>query len=249
MDSKKTYDVMTGAEFNTHMANTKMYKLLNSDLIHNGYKYEPNALNDLTKLGEQFDPDPDCKPNGLYFCAESEIIRFLGCVGPIKKVVLVEIPLDAQVSVGPDKFKTDKLIIGEPTTFDEFFSDEYITNMPDDYLMRCFWGYRPIWEIAKRRYLLAPDKTESKYKLQLLYIAVQQQDVTFLDLIRSDIQKMLTDPQIDKDLINLLKDAPWQSDSVIEWFSTHFPQHTSLINSLKRKDKRHSKFSFGGNSK
>lgn len=240
---------MTGAEFNTKMSNIKMCKLLNGDLKHYSYTYEPNTLNGLDKTGEKFDPDPDCKPGGLYFCAESEIIRFLGCVGPIKKVVLVEIPLDAQISVGSDKFKTDKLIIGQPTTFDEFFSDEYITNMPVDYLMRCVWGYRPIWGIAKRRYLLAPDKTDTKYKLQLLHTAVQQQDITFLDLIRSDIQKMLIDPQIDKDLIHLLKDAPWQSESVIKWFSTHFPQHTALINSLKRKDIRHKKFPFGDKSK
>jgi len=235
---------MTGAQFNAQMAkaNTKMYKILNGNLINCGYKYELNALNSLDKTGETFNPDPNCKPGGLYFCAESEILKFLCCVGPTKKIAQVEIPPDAQVSVGENKFKTDKLILGQPIMVDEFFSDEYVSNMPADYLMRCFWGYRPTWEIAKRLYLLAPDKTESKYKIQLLYTAIRNDDVTFLDLIRSDVQKMLADSQIERDLFEILRDSPGQSESVIEWFSTHFPQHDALIYALMRKDDRYVNF-------
>jgi len=239
MDSKKPYDTMTGAEFNVQMAGIQMYKVLNYDLVHHDYKYVPGALNQLNSFREQFDPDPDCKPGGLYFCAESDILRWVNCVTliPAPLIVRVEIPDDARISIGEYKFKTDKLILGQPVTFDKFFSDEYISNMGVDYFNADCWRKRIVWQIMKKQYLLNPIKFDdvSHHKTKLMIYAVQNADIEFLDLMlgNRDIQKIMAHRPYDNIVLNLLGSTLPPLDSVIEWFGTHFPQH-ALIDVFKR---------------
>ena len=157
------YTVLTGAQFNERARNTgtKMFKVLNSDFIHNNYTYKLHALNDLSQLGEQFDPDPNCTPGGLYFCAESDILVWL-CTMDGQLIAPVEIPDDAQVSVGDSKFKTDKLYIGQPMSFQDFYSDAYIRSMPQSYISHAYrWHSEPAGSllniVARRHYKLNPD--------------------------------------------------------------------------------------------
>jgi len=242
-DTGCDYITVTGAEFNTQMAGIRMYKLLNSSMVHYDYKYEPNALNDLSKTGECFDPDPNCMPNGLYFCAESEILRWVSLAeDPL--IALVEIPADALVSIGNYKFKTDKMILGEPIKFQEFYSDDYIRSMPLNYICiesRWSTSTEAILDIAKRQYTLNQE-AYAKADNPVLYIewllikAIWHGDIRFLDLMRchSIVQDIFRDPQNDR-AFELLCSMYRVEPNTIKWFETHFPQQTKLINSFKRK--------------
>lgn len=245
MDSQKTYTVMTGAEFNRSMANTKLYKLLNGNLKHYDYTYEPNALNGLDKTGEVFNPDPNCKPGGLYFTMESMILKFTSCVmwSPVAPLIVrVEIPDDGQISIGTHKCKTDKLILGQPIPFDEFFSDEYISTMDVDELDVDDWRCTPVWTIIKKQYMLNPLKNDSNEVLcrkrnQMIH-AIRVADIEFLDLMlgNRDIQKIMAQRSHVSFLVVLFGYETKLDSSVIEWFSTHFPKH-ELIDVLNNRSR------------
>jgi len=241
---------ITGAEFNARVAGTKMYKLLNRNLKHYGYEYEPNALNDLTKLGETFNPNPDCRAGGLYFCAESDILHWAHmCNDPL--IAPVEIPDNSQISIGEHKFKTDKLVLGQPKTFEEFYSDSYIRNMPLSYFHNVCPGDTIVWKLVKKHYLLMlvlnSDKSNKSDKavesdihkadhvLGLLKESVLYGDIEFLDFLRNErvVQDVLAKPEIDEQVQKLIGHES-ASQNVIGWFETHFPQQTELIESLKK---------------
>jgi len=234
---------ITGAEFNARVAGTKMYKLLNRNLKHNGYKYEPNALNDLTKLGEQFDPDPNCNPGGLYFCAESDMLKWISVETCL--IALIEIPQDAQVSVGDKKFKTDKLILGQPITFDEFYSDDYLRTMSINDLWAGCYGFKTIkYEVAKRSYLMGPDRYDFKSKTNLLCVTAQMYNgAEFLNSIKVDVQNMLEDPVF---RTHIAKTIDILCPNSCKWYNENFPQHTDLITALNLEPNQHYNFPFGG---
>jgi hypothetical protein len=229
---------MTGAEFNKQIANIKMYKVLNGNMVHYGYKYEPNALNDLSKTGEHFNPDPDCKPGGLYFCTELYVLEFIKMMGePL--IAPVEIPADARISIGDHKFKTDKMILGTPITRDEFYSDELLRSFPEEYLEKIMSTYPSDfeWKLSKRVYFLTPDKINDKLKISFLQVSVHHRDVDFLGSIERDVREMLVNQKIEYDFIASLYYIDRMGsdfDVVIEWFRVHFPQNADLLDALQR---------------
>jgi len=227
------YTTMTGAEFNEQYAGTKMYKILYDNMIHFGYKYKPNALNGLDKLGEQFDPNPDCRPGGLYFCAEPDVIKYIDNISyPL--IALVEIPADARISVGEHKFKTDKLILGQPIEIDVFFSDEYVRNLSVDYLKKPHRGGSYMWHLTKRMYLLDPERFEWIHKTNLLFFALRYRNIGFLNQIKDGVRKMLEDPQIERNLIGQVRTTMDRVDlEVINWLKMYFPQYAALIGAIE----------------
>jgi len=220
--------MMTGTQFNAQMAGIKMYKILNDNMVHYDYTYEPNALNDLSKTGEQFDSDPDCKPGGLYFCAESDMIIWISTSTCL--IALIEIPEDAQISIGENKFKTDKMILGQPKSFDEFFSDTYLRTMPVNYLWAGSWYNLNVCELAKRSYVLGPDRFDFESKANLLFlVGMYYNGAEFLNSIKADVQTMLEDPVFRTHLAKTIKVVSVKSR---EWFDSNFPQHTDLLTAL-----------------
>ena len=102
--------VLTGREFNEKYVDKKFVKLTNKEEKHNGYEFK-SGLNVDTK---QFYPYGECQPGGIYFCDWERLPIWLNYNGNrMCYMRLVTIPDDAQVYKEEDKFKADKLILGE----------------------------------------------------------------------------------------------------------------------------------------
>lgn len=233
MDSQKTYDTMTGAEFNKLMPNTKMYKALHSSLVHYGYTYEPNALNSLDKTGEQFNPDPNCQVGGLYFCTETDILRWIYVSLPKYQLIApVEIPDHAQVSVAEHKIKTDMLVLGNPVTLEAFYSSGAARNISIDFLKELgYWGwnYQREWNMVKDLYALVPNSFDTELKAKLLYFAVIHYEQKLFPVAIEDMRKMQEWDQIKKRLLELLAESDVRYRQTIAWFRMLFPQYATLI--------------------
>jgi len=233
MDSQKPYDVMTGAEFNKQMPNIKMYKALHSSLVHYGYKYEPNALNSLDKTCEQFNPDPNCQPGGLYFCTETDILRLIFLNLPKYQLIApVEIPDHAQVSVAEYKIKTDVLVLGNPVTLEAFYSSGAARNISIDFLKELgYWGwnYQREWNMVKDLYALVPNSFDTELKAKLLYFAVIHYEQKLFPVAIEDMRKTPEWDQIKKRHLELLAGSDVRHRQTIAWFRMLFPQYASLI--------------------
>lgn len=118
---------VSGEQFNKTYGKYEMITILRRDMTHHGYKYKPNKLNELHNA--------DCMLVGLYFCKSKHIFTFVelafmsadythSSTHPL--IAYVEIPDDAIISVGTHKFKTNKLILGQPVEIDEYITDEWI---------------------------------------------------------------------------------------------------------------------------
>ena len=114
----KRYTEYTGTEFNAHhhlfRENTKFYKFLNNEMIHNGFEYHLGLNIDTN----QFDPTGKCTGRGLYFCEKSDCHLYYQYG---TKLALIEIPNDARVYIEKYKFKADRLIIKEIIDIDNDF--------------------------------------------------------------------------------------------------------------------------------
>ena len=96
-------NVLSGLEFKAKHV-TVFYKILRSDLVHHGFKYQL-GLNIDTQL---FNPSGSCKSGGLYFTDIKNILDFLDYG---EQIALIEVPDDSQIYTENDKFKADKFII------------------------------------------------------------------------------------------------------------------------------------------
>lgn len=122
MDELQTYKLLRGSD-----VKVRLWKILNSNMIHYNYKYHVG----LNVLKETFNPSGDCKSGGLYvtWCPW----RYLSYGAQIAEVKL---PLDAQVWASDDKLKTDKLILGVPTKFEDANLDWLAAVKYDGLLLR-----------------------------------------------------------------------------------------------------------------
>jgi len=118
----KLYTVLLGHKFNEVYKGIKMYKLLNNNYIHRGFKYN-NGLNIDTNA---FNPSPFSK-GGLYFCEESKCHMYMEQYG--KLIAEIDIPNDSFVYVEDDKFKANKFIIKDIKKFDNVGNDFWIKNI------------------------------------------------------------------------------------------------------------------------
>jgi len=180
------YITMTGAEFNEAYGKYEMIKILRRDLTHKGYTYEPNKLN---KLRCAFNPDADCKPGGLYFCKSKHVFTHIEIalrpnsltdLNNYPLVAKVEIPDDAIISVGAHKFKTNKLILGQPINIDTYITDEWILKRSSKKINTMLYHCHNMIDTAllKRAYPLClyKHKIEPFTRLCILKAAVPRPD-------------------------------------------------------------------------
>jgi hypothetical protein len=96
------------------------YKILRSNLIHNGFVYKEG----LNVLSEQFSYDIMCGPGGLYFTEDLYIFTWLTMYDPrnINDIYIAEVELtnDSQIVRMENKLKTDKFILKNIQTFGKF---------------------------------------------------------------------------------------------------------------------------------
>ena len=102
--------ILTGLEFNQQYGGKKFVKLTNRVENHNGYQFQTGLNVDSIP----FNPKGQCRPGGIYFCLLEKIHLWLNY--DIKSMIyarLVTIPDDARIYIETDKFKADRLILGE----------------------------------------------------------------------------------------------------------------------------------------
>lgn len=118
--------IFSGVEFNEEYAGKKFVKLTNFKENHHGFQYV-DGLNIDT---QRFNPNIECF-GGIYFCEEKEICRWLEIpMGPLVYKRQVIIPPDAIVCVEENKFKTNKIILGQRNKISEEIFLQAIENPP-----------------------------------------------------------------------------------------------------------------------
>jgi len=107
-----------GIDFKSRVG-TILYKFLNDDLKHKGFKYEIGPNIDTNK----FCPNAN-KPGGLYFCDETTLHVWWSGYG--QKLAVIEIPDDAQIFTDYNGFKADKFVIRDIINFDDVSDDFWL---------------------------------------------------------------------------------------------------------------------------
>ena len=99
----------TGKEFTDYYnkSNTKFYKILKEDLVHNRYKF----IDGLNIDPIPFNPKGSCSAGGFYFTEYDKIAHWLTYTKNLTYIAEITIPDDAQVYIEENKFKTDKFIL------------------------------------------------------------------------------------------------------------------------------------------
>jgi hypothetical protein len=103
---------MTGKEFCTFFPNLskRLVKLTNETENHNGFQF----VTGLNVDSNPFNPTGECEPGGIYFTDIGNIAKWLAYgLDNMKYCRTVTLPPDCRVFVEGDKFKADKMILGE----------------------------------------------------------------------------------------------------------------------------------------
>jgi hypothetical protein len=108
---------LTGVNFNAININgVEFYKILNEKEYHHGFQYKDGLNIDTNEFNTE-----KCSAGGLYFCEKQYIGLYIGYGIYIRKV---SIPNDARISIEDNKFKADKIILGERLSLTDFFSNQ-----------------------------------------------------------------------------------------------------------------------------
>ena len=108
--------ILTGKEFNEKYVGQKFVKLTNKEEKHNGYEFKSGLNVDTVP----FDPQGSCRAGGIYFCELGKLSKWLEYgYQRMYYARVVSIPDDAQVYEEEDKWKADKLVLGERRTIAE----------------------------------------------------------------------------------------------------------------------------------
>ena len=102
-------NTLTGKEFTDryNKSETKFYKILKKNCIHNGYEF----INGLNIDPIPFNPEGECSSGGFYFTEYNKICYWLTYTKDLTYIAEVTIPDDAKVHIKDNKFKADKLIL------------------------------------------------------------------------------------------------------------------------------------------
>ena len=101
--------LFSGHAFNRIYKDQILVKLTNSLENHNGYRFKTGLNIDSIP----FNPDGECQPGGIYFCQLEDLHLWLNYSdSPIVFVRFVTIPDDALIYTEKNKFKADRLILG-----------------------------------------------------------------------------------------------------------------------------------------
>lgn len=119
--------VLSGKDFKTkyNVENKFFMRYMNDNMTHYGFVYKEGLNEDTVP----FNPTGNCNPGGLYFTTAEHIRNHLEFKGG--HIRLVEIPDDAKVYVFPlsNKWKADKIIIGEKISIKVFEIYEMVKNI------------------------------------------------------------------------------------------------------------------------
>ncbi len=103
------HQLLTGSEFNL-IQTGKIVKLTNQSENHNEFHFKTGLNIDSIP----FNPKGNCQSGGIYFCSIDNLFKWLNYSDQSMIYVRsVIIPDDALVWIEEDKFKTDRLILGE----------------------------------------------------------------------------------------------------------------------------------------
>ena len=106
------HNEMTGKEFCTYFPNLskKLVKLTNIRECHHGFQFETGLNVDTIP----FNPTGECEPGGIYFTDIGNMPEWLEYGNKqMKYCRTVTLPPDCRVYVEENKFKADKIILGE----------------------------------------------------------------------------------------------------------------------------------------
>ena len=97
--------------------NPMFLKVIKDDNTHHNFTYKLGVNKDML----QFNPSGSCEAGGLYFSVNEHIIKYLEYG---EKIAVIKLAEDAifYMEQNGDKFKTNKLIIENMYTFEEFFT-------------------------------------------------------------------------------------------------------------------------------
>ena len=104
--------ILTGTEFNEkyHLLCEQFVKLTNDSENHNGFQFRTGLNVDPVP----FNPRGKCQSGGIYFCEFSKFPRWLNYDNrPMYYMRSVRIPDDARVYEEKNKWKADRIILGE----------------------------------------------------------------------------------------------------------------------------------------
>lgn len=104
--------LLSGSIFKRIFCDILFIKLTNETETHNGFKFESGINVDI----HEFNSTDECSKGGIYFIDEQEAWRWLYYnkeIGIMRYIRRVFIPNDAKVYVEANKFKADKLILGD----------------------------------------------------------------------------------------------------------------------------------------
>ena len=105
-------NLLSGLEFKAKYG-TVFYKVLRSDLMHHGFKYQLGLNVDTNP----FNPSGSCQNGGLYFTNIKHLFEFLDYG---QQIAFVEIPDNSQIYIEKDKFKANQIIIKRILSDTEF---------------------------------------------------------------------------------------------------------------------------------
>ena len=164
--------VLSGADFKKRFADKKFVKLTKRTENHNGFRFTTGLNTDTVA----FNPSDECQPGGIYFCELEKIGQWVQydqthCVN----YRMIEFPDDARVYVEEDKFKADKLILGEKK---DIWSDEKICEL---IVSRNGRMLKYVKEPTEKICELAV----SQYGLALQYVKKQTEKICELAVFRS----------------------------------------------------------------
>ena len=145
-------NVITGKEFNKKYNDTKLYKIVKDNFIHNNFKYKHGLNIDILP----FNPTGECLHGGLYFAELNKLILWFSHGSYICKVI---IPDDASVNIEKNKFKNwcfknNISLIQACLHFVKQFKKI-------DYLVVGFNNYsqlREIIDVFKKKHIIVPRK-------------------------------------------------------------------------------------------
>lgn len=118
MSELKIFTEYSGVTFKKLLGDTKLYRFTNLGEVHHKFHYKTG----LNKDNMEFNPSGSCKSGGIYFCDETELIKYLESYEENNFVWIreVEIPDDARVYVDHLKYKTNQIILKKRMHLDDF---------------------------------------------------------------------------------------------------------------------------------
>ena len=140
-------NVLSGLEFKEKYG-TVFYKVLRSDLIHHGFKYQIGLNIDT----QSFNPSGSCESGGLYFTGIKHLFEFLSYG---QYIALIELPDDSQIYIEYNKFKADQVIIKKILNDEREILELLKTNLLKPCLNICIFavenGYLEILKWSRDR--------------------------------------------------------------------------------------------------